>query len=63
MKWPLLIAGVAPVVMLAAAAPDGARWWSFVEFLASDQLQGRNTGSEGHRKAAGYVAAPFKKTD
>jgi Zn-dependent M28 family amino/carboxypeptidase len=42
-------------------APDGARWWSFVEFLASDKLEGRNTGSEGHRKAAEYVAAQFER--
>jgi hypothetical protein len=59
MKFP--IAGLAPVMLLAAGAPDGARWWSYVQFLASDQLQGRNTGSEGHRKAAEYVAAQFEK--
>lgn len=41
------------------AAEDGARWWSHVEYLASDALEGRNTGSEGHRKAAEYVAAQF----
>jgi hypothetical protein len=46
---------------IAAAAPDGARWWSYVEFLASDKLEGRNTGSEGHRKAAAYVAAEFER--
>src|SRR6202789_2212398 len=46
---------------IAATAPDGARWWSCVEFLASDKLEGRNTGSEGHRKAAEYVAAQFER--
>ncbi len=56
-----LISGAASVLILAASAPDGARWWSYVEFLASDQLQGRNTGSEGHRQAAEYVAAQFEK--
>ncbi|QRN95826.1 M20/M25/M40 family metallo-hydrolase [Archangium violaceum] len=42
----------------AADAPvsEGARWWKHVEFLASDALEGRNTGSEGYRKAAAYVA-------
>jgi hypothetical protein len=49
------------IVSLIAAAPDGARWWSYVEFLASDKLEGRNTGSEGHRKAAEYVAAEFER--
>jgi Zn-dependent M28 family amino/carboxypeptidase len=45
----------------AANAPDGTRWWSCVEFLASDKLEGRNTGSEGHRKAAEFVAAQFER--
>lgn len=51
----------APLALIAASAPDGARWWSYVEFLASDKLEGRNTGSEGHRKAAAYVAAEFER--
>jgi Zn-dependent M28 family amino/carboxypeptidase len=57
--WILALA--APVMLLAASGPDGARWWSYVEFLASDKLEGRNTGSEGHRKAAAYVAAEFER--
>ncbi|MDE3198515.1 MAG: M20/M25/M40 family metallo-hydrolase, partial [Acidobacteriota bacterium] len=52
---------LAPLALAAATAPDGARWWSYVEFLASDKLEGRNTGSEGHRKAAGFVAAEFER--
>ncbi len=36
-------------------------WWSHVQFLADDKLQGRDTGSEGHRAAAAYVAAAFEK--
>jgi Zn-dependent M28 family amino/carboxypeptidase len=61
MKKICLIAGWTAFVSLAANAPDGARWWSHVEFLASDKLEGRNTGSEGHRKAAEYVAAQFER--
>jgi Zn-dependent M28 family amino/carboxypeptidase len=45
----------------AADAPDGRRWWSHVAFLADDALQGRDTGSPGHRKAAEYVAREFDK--
>ena len=48
----------------SAAAPegsDGARWWSHVAFLADDKLEGRDTGSEGHRKAAEYVAREFAR--
>jgi hypothetical protein len=40
-------------------AQDGDRWWKHVSFLADDALEGRNTGSEGHRKAAEYVAKQF----
>ena len=35
--------------------------WSHVAFLADDALQGRETGSPGHRKAAGYVAGEFER--
>jgi Zn-dependent M28 family amino/carboxypeptidase len=34
-------------------------WWKHVEFLANDQLAGRETGSDGYRKAAEYVAGAF----
>ena len=45
----------------AADTPDGRRWWSHVAFLADDALEGRDTGSPGHRKAAEYVAGEFGK--
>ena len=35
------------------------RWWSHIEAIASDAMQGRDTGSEGYRKAAGYVVQQF----
>ena len=38
----------------------GDRWWSHIEYLASDELEGRETGSEGHHKAAEYVAEQFQ---
>ena len=37
------------------------RWFAHVEALANDGMQGRNTGSPGHKLAAEYVAAQFKK--
>jgi hypothetical protein len=64
---------IATFFMLAAAAgllaaatggqspDDGSRWWSYVEHLASDQMQGRETGSPEHRKAAEYVASQFER--
>jgi len=58
---------VAAILVSAAAlglTDDGApaaRWWSHLQILASDDLQGRLTGSPGHRKAAEYAAAELKK--
>ncbi len=48
------------VALWAASAPDGKRWWSYVEALANDQMQGRETGSEAYRRAAQYVATEFE---
>jgi hypothetical protein len=52
-------------LMLSAATDftaEGKRWWSHIEYLASDDLQGRNTGSEGHLKAARYIAGEFERS-
>lgn len=46
---------------LVASLPDGHRWWSHVQYLADDKLEGRNTGSAGYRKAAAYVAGEFER--
>jgi hypothetical protein len=65
----LLPVAVAAVVVGAscAGAPDervdpddGSRWWQHVAYLASDDLEGRSTGSDGYRKAAAYVAEQFQ---
>src|SRR5215471_2394637 len=37
-------------------------WWTHVEALANDGMEGRNTGSAGHKRAAEYVAAQFQKS-
>lgn len=39
---------------------DPAQWWKHVEFLADDRLEGRNTGSEGHRLAGEYIVQQFQ---
>jgi Zn-dependent M28 family amino/carboxypeptidase len=57
----VVVIAIAASSLFAAGAQDGSRWWSYVEFLASDKLEGRNTGSEGHRKAAEFVAAKFER--
>ncbi len=40
---------------------DGNSWWGHVKFLADDNLEGRETGSEGLRKAEAYVVDHLKK--
>ncbi|HEY7944168.1 MAG TPA: M28 family metallopeptidase, partial [Casimicrobiaceae bacterium] len=44
-----------------ALRADANRWWSHVEALANDGMEGRNTGSAAHKRAADYVAAQFKQ--
>ena len=47
-----------------AQTPDwnalGKNWWSHVQFLADDNLEGRDTGSRGFEKAADYMAEQFR---
>lgn len=38
----------------------GQQWWSYVQVLASDQMEGRLTGTEGYKRAAQYVVQQFK---
>ena len=40
---------------------DGHSWWSHVKFLADDSLEGRETGSEGLRKAQAYAVEQLHK--
>jgi hypothetical protein len=39
---------------------DGSLWWKHVQYLASDDLKGRYTGSEGYKKAADYTVTQFQ---
>jgi Zn-dependent M28 family amino/carboxypeptidase len=40
---------------------DGKSWWGHVKVLADDNLEGRETGSEGLRKAEQYIVEQVKK--
>jgi len=40
---------------------DGKSWWGHVKVLADDNLQGRETGSEGLRQAEQYIVEQAKK--
>jgi Zn-dependent M28 family amino/carboxypeptidase len=45
-----------------AAEPhfDGKIWWNYVKVLAADDMEGRETGSTGLRKAQDYVVEQLK---
>ena len=41
---------------------NGETWWDHVKVLADDNMEGRETGSEGLRKAEAYVVEQLKKS-
>jgi len=64
----VLVLSVFPVLLLGQAQGsaasgnfDGNTWWAHVKFLADDSLEGRETGSEGLRKAQAYAVEQFQK--
>lgn len=57
----LLFLAAAGSLLAADFAAEGNLWWSHIQYLAGDQLEGRATGSEGYRKAVEYVQAAFKR--
>ena len=46
---------------LAADSEAAKRWWAHVQVLAADNMEGRETGSEGYRRAARYVVEQFER--
>lgn len=54
-----------PLVAQTAPEPDwnalGAAWWSHVQYLASDERQGRLPGTPGFEAATVYVENQFKQ--
>jgi Zn-dependent M28 family amino/carboxypeptidase len=40
---------------------DGQSWWDYVKVLADDNMEGRETGSDGLRRAQAYVVEQLKK--
>ena len=56
-----LIGAPAPAQQRPAESLAAERVRGHVEFLSSDLLEGRDTGSRGHEIAASYVAAEFRK--
>ncbi len=62
MNLPRVAAVCLCCTLLAAQTPDNIRrWWSHTEALANDNMEGRDTGSEGYRRAARYVVQQFER--
>jgi len=55
----VLVLSAGTAALLRGADTDAGRWWSFVEALANDSMEGRDTGSAAHRRAAEYVSSQF----
>src|SRR5437764_8295893 len=41
---------------------DGKSWWNYVKVLADDNMEGRETGSAGLRRAEAYVVDQLKQS-
>jgi len=58
----LAFAVISPAQQTSTASHfDGNSWWAHVKFLADDSLEGRDTGSEGLRKAQAYAVEQLQK--
>jgi len=56
----LTLAGRYALGQSATGDVAGQRWWSHIQFLADDNLEGRDVGSRGYKKASDYMAEQFR---
>jgi hypothetical protein len=57
----IALAALCGTLLATEPNPATRRWWSHVQAMANDSLVGRDTGSEGYRKAAAYVVEQFQR--
>lgn len=60
----MLFAATSALATSLLAAPahfDGKTWWKHVQVLADDNMEGRETGSPGLRRAEAYIVDQLKK--
>ena len=57
----LLLAASSVFAAAVDYAAEGKLWWSHIQFLADDKLEGRNVGTDGYRKAVDYVKTEFER--
>jgi Zn-dependent M28 family amino/carboxypeptidase len=64
-KLPLVISLLVAISALSQqSAPsyfDGKTWWDYVKVLADDNMEGRETGSAGLRRAEAYIVDQLKQ--
>jgi len=57
----LIPLGAAKRKIVPRAMPDGGKAFAHIKYLASDEFQGRKSGTPEYRRAAEYVAAEMEK--
>src|SRR5690349_20711429 len=55
-----ILTSLAAFSQQAPAHFDGKSWWNHVKVLSDDNMEGRETGSAGLRKAQAYVVEQLK---
>jgi Zn-dependent M28 family amino/carboxypeptidase len=58
----LFIVLALPAIAQTSNSFNGHTWWDHVKVLADDNMEGRDTGSPGLRKAEAYVVEQLKKS-
>ena len=56
----VLIAGFLNSAYSQQASFDGKTWWEHVKVLAADDMEGRDTGSPGLKRAEAYAVGQLK---
>jgi len=56
----VFVAGIASSQQPVQSHFDGKTWWDFVKVLADDNMEGRETGSAGLRRAESYIVDQLK---
>ena len=58
----LLTLWIATPAIAQTTSSNGQSWWDYVKVLAADDMEGRETGSPGLRKASTFVVEQLKKS-
>jgi len=57
----LLLLSNSALTLAATPNKESSAWWGHIRVLASDEFQGRLTGTSGYQRAATYVADGFRQ--